>query len=65
MVFEYAGVPNPCADRRVKLPPAERAEVSPPTARHVVAILDLLPRGYRIPALVLDATGMRLGELEA
>ena len=25
----------------------------------------LLPTRYRLPALVLDATGMRIGELEA
>jgi len=29
------------------------------------AVVRLLPKQYRLPALVLDATGMRIGELEA
>ena len=31
---------------------------------HVEAVVRLLPTRYRLPALVLDATGMRIGELE-
>jgi integrase len=30
-----------------------------------LAVHDLLPPAYRLPALLLDATGMRVGELEA
>ncbi len=40
-------------------------QVQPPTADHVEAVLRLLPTKYRLPVLVLDATGMRIGELEA
>jgi integrase len=39
--------------------------VQPPTAEHVAAVVRLLPARYRLPVLVLDATGMRVGELEA
>jgi integrase len=67
MVFDHAGViPNPARDRvRVKLPREERPEISPPTADHVDAVHRLLAPAYRLPLLVLDATGMRVGELEA
>jgi integrase len=67
MVLDHAGVqPNPARDKlTVKLPREERRQVQPPTAEHVEAVVRLLPARYRLPALVLDATGMRIGELEA
>jgi integrase len=67
MILDHAGVqPNPVRDRvHVKLPRAEQVEISPPTAEHVEAVVRILPSRYRLPALVLDATGMRLGEVEA
>jgi integrase len=67
MVLDHARVePNPARDRlTVKLPREERRHVEPPTAEHVEAVVRLLPRRYRLPVLVLDATGMRVGELEA
>lgn len=66
MVFDYAGVaPNPARDKlTVKLPRETRREPKPPTADHVLAAYRLLPRVYRLPLFVLDATGMRVGELE-
>jgi len=66
MIFDHAGVsPNPARDKiTVKLPREQKAEVLPPTAEHVQAVHDLLPTRYKLPLLVLDATGMRLGELE-
>lgn len=66
MVLDHAGVvPNPARDKvQVKLPRGERTEISPPTAAHVLAVHALLPSRYRLPLLVLDATGMRLGEIE-
>ena len=48
----------------MRLPRQERPEIVPPTAEHVLAVHELLPPRYRLPLLVLDATGMRLGELE-
>ena len=69
MVLDFAGRTgehNPARDRlTVKLPREAREEPQPPTAEQVVAVHRLLPRAYRLPLLVLDATGMRVGELEA
>jgi integrase len=57
---------NPVRDRMiVKMPREERHQVQPPTAEHVEAAVRLLPSRYRLATLVLDATGMRVGELEA
>src|SRR5215213_491407 len=57
--------PNPARDRQtVTLPREKRRQVEPPTAEHVEAVVRLLPRPYRLPTLVLDATGMRVAELE-
>jgi integrase len=65
MVLDDAGIePNPVRDRKVRLPREQRTEIKPPTAAHVEAVLHVLPQRYRLPLLVLDATGMRLGELE-
>ena len=65
MVLDFAEVqPNPARHHSVKLPREDRVEVNPPTAAHVLAVLDLLPAAYRLPLVVLDATGMRVGELE-
>ncbi|MBA3433791.1 MAG: tyrosine-type recombinase/integrase [Actinobacteria bacterium] len=64
-VLDHAGVqPNPVRDPRVKLPRGEKRHVSPPTAEHVEAVYRILPTRYRLPLLVLDASGMRVGELE-
>ena len=66
MILDHARVlPNPVRDPLVKLPRGEKREVNPPTADHVEAVYRLLPSTYRLPLLVLDATGMRVGELEA
>jgi integrase len=66
LVLDHAGVsPNPARDHlRVRLPREDRAEINPPTAEHVEAVVRVLPRRYLLPTLVLDATGMRVGELE-
>ncbi|MHB8641404.1 MAG: tyrosine-type recombinase/integrase [Gaiellaceae bacterium] len=66
MVFDYARIePNPARDRlTVKMPREAKRIVEPPTADHVEAVVRTLPSRYRLPALVLDATGMRIGELE-
>lgn len=63
---DFGGVqPNPARDRSVKLPPKDRTVIAPPTATHVEAILRAVARQYRLPLLALEATGMRVGELEA
>ncbi len=66
MVLDFARVsPNPARERSVKLPRADTVEVNPPAAPHVLAAFHWLSQQYRLPLLALDATGMRVGELEA
>ncbi len=66
MTLDHAGIaPNPSRDRTVVRLPRERSpEIVPPAAEHVVAVHAILPPRYRLPLLVLDATGMRISELE-
>ena len=54
MVLDHGRVqPNPARDKlTVKMPREERRELQPPTAAHVEAVVRLLPRQYRLPALV-------------
>jgi integrase len=65
-VLDFAGVKdNPARDRtRVRLPREERQEPTPPTADQIESVLRLMPPTYALAVLVLDATGMRVGELE-
>lgn len=49
----------------MKLPLEEPEEVEPPVAEHVEAVAWLLPVHYLIGLLVLEATGARIGEIEA
>jgi hypothetical protein len=66
MVLDHAErSPNPARDKRVRLPQEDRVEVNPATATHVLAVHGLLATRYRLPLLVLDATEMRVSELEA
>jgi integrase len=65
-VLDFGDVsPNPARSKRVKLSGERAAEVNPQTAQHATAVFGALPNAYRLPLLVLDATGMRVGELEA
>ena len=65
-VLDFADVKdNPARDRvHVRLPREEREEPTPPTADQIEAALPFMPRVYALAVLVLDATGMRLGEFE-
>jgi integrase len=65
MILDFESVtPNPARDRvRVKLPRESRPEIAPPSAEHVEAVHRLLAPAYKLPLLLLDATGMRVGEL--
>lgn len=67
MVLDFAGIkPNPARDRvHVRLPREEPEEPEPPTAEHVEQVARLLTPSYRLALLVLDASGCRVGELEA
>jgi integrase len=66
MALDFAGVsPNPARNKvQVRLPRGDTEEPQPPSGEHVEAVCRLLPSRYRLPLLVLDATGMRVGELE-
>jgi integrase len=65
MVLDHHGVaPNPVRDKRVRLPRNVREEIDPPEAEAVEAVLGAVAPRYRLPIIVLDATGMRVGELE-
>ena len=65
-VLDFAGVKdNPARDPvQVRLPRELREEPTPPVADQIEAALRLMPRSYALAVLVLDATGMRVGELE-
>jgi integrase len=67
MVLDFAEIsPNPARDRvKVKLPLEEPEEPEPPSAEHVEAAGAVLTVPYLVATLVLDATGARVGELEA
>ena len=67
MVLDFAGItPNPARDRlQVKLPHEEPAAMEPPSAEHVEKVGWLLQPDYLLAMLTLEATGVRVGELEA
>jgi integrase len=64
VVDAEAIAPNPARSPLVKLPRGERRHVTPPTAAHVLAAHGRPADEYRLPLVVLEATGMRVGELE-
>ena len=64
MVLDHYGFePNPARSKKIKLPREPKAEINPPTADHVETVWHTMPRDYRLPLLILDATGMRVNEL--
>jgi integrase len=66
LILDFADVePNPARDRRLKLPTSDHVEVSPPTAGHLLALLDVTPARWRLPLIVIEQTGMTVGEIEA
>jgi integrase len=65
MVLDLAGVvANPARDKSVKLPRLELAGLTPPTAAHVEAVRAVLSGVNAMALVVLDATGMRISELD-
>jgi len=67
MVLDFASIaPNPARDRvQVRLPREEPDEMEPPSAEHVEGVAWQLKADYLLALLALDATGVRVGELEA
>lgn len=57
--------PNPARHRTVRLPKAPRVEAHPPTTAHWEIIRDTVTPRMRPPLVVLEATGLRVGELIA
>ena len=63
-VLDYAGVePNPARDWRVKLPRQESKLPEVPCRAEIRAIRNHLPQHLLIPFDTLEATGIRIGEL--
>jgi integrase len=66
MALDYAEVePNPARHRTVKKPSKVRAEKIVMTQKQFKAMLEWLPEKYRLFFRVLEATGMRSGELHS
>lgn len=62
-VVDQTGVePNPGRHRALRLPTAERPIHSPPSEKHVLAILDRIRFEHRLLFVFLEQTGARLGE---
>jgi integrase len=62
-VFDHAGIePNPARHRAIRLPTAERVVHTPPSDKHVLAMLDAIALDRRLLFAVLEQTGTRLGE---
>lgn len=64
MILDFARLEaNPARDVSVKLPAIVRDEPDPPTAAHVLAMLDRIPHRWRLPFVVAEQTGMAVSEL--
>jgi len=55
--------PNPARSARLRLPATRAEEVQPPPYAHFLAIIRTISPRYRLHALVMEATGLRVDEL--
>jgi integrase len=63
LLLDYADVdPNPARDPRVKLPKQVREEPQPPSAAHLLAILDAMGEKWRLLLVTIEQGALRLGE---
>jgi integrase len=63
LLLDFAGCdPNPARDQRVRLPKQVREEPAPPSAEHVMAILDKLGKRWRLMFVTIEQGGLRVGE---
>lgn len=63
MVFDYAGVKdNPWRDRKVRKPRNAQKTINPPTASHVVTILERIPEYGVLALAVCEQVGSRISE---
>lgn len=64
-ILDFAEVtPNPAKDPKVKLPRLVQEEAEPPSAEHFLALLDHLAERRRLPVVLIEQTGMTIGEVE-
>ena len=62
-VLDFAGIdPNPARDRRIRYPTVEQVVPVPPSDKHVLALLEHMPRQRRLLYVFLEQDGGRLGE---
>lgn len=63
MLLDHADIePNPVRHHSIRYPVAERKIPTPPTDKHVLAILDHLPVERRLIFAFMEQTGARIGE---
>jgi integrase len=63
LLLDFAGSdPNPARDPKVKLPKQVREEPKPPSAEHVLAILDALAARWRLMFVTIEQGALRLEE---
>lgn len=63
VMLDHAGAdPNPARDKRVRLPRRARQEVTPPSSRELLAILDHVDPATALLLVALEQTGMRITE---
>jgi integrase len=63
LLLDFAGCdPNPARDPRIRLPKQVRDEPDPPSAEHVLAILDALGKKWRLMFVTIEQGALRLGE---
>ncbi len=61
LLLDFAGCdPNPARDAKVKLPKQVREEPQPPSAEHVLAILDALGKKWRLMFVTIEQGALRL-----
>src|SRR6185312_5910345 len=61
-VLDHAGIePNPARHRAIRLPTAERVVHTPPSDKHVLAMLERMAQDRRLLFVFLEQTGTRLG----
>jgi integrase len=63
LLLDFAAVePNVARDPRVKLPKQTREEPQPPSAEHLLAIMEALGERWRLLFITIEAGALRLGE---
>jgi integrase len=63
LLLDFAGCdPNPARDAKIKLPKQVREEPQPPSAEHVLAILDVLGKKWRLLFVTIEQGALRLEE---